>query len=354
MALSVIDGISVAGVVSCVPQNKVDNLSSSILGSIEDAERFVKNTGIRFRRIVDSGVCTSDLCEKAANQLLSGLNWERDEISVVIVVSQTPDYIVPNTAILLQNRLGLKKTCLAFDIPLGCSGYVYGLSVMASILKSNNFKKGLLMVGDTLSRQASPYDKSAYPLFGDAATATAVENTNDINHKINFLLGSDGEGYESIIVPGGGYREPLTVSSLEYVTYDDGNKRNRANTIMIGTDVFSFGISVIPAEIKMFFNHFNCNPESFDYAFFHQANKFMNEKIRKKVGFTEQQVPYSLQDYGNTSSATIPLTISHLFGYGDSDATNKNVLLCGFGVGLSWGICSFNTNNIFAPKIIEF
>jgi 3-oxoacyl-[acyl-carrier-protein] synthase-3 len=200
MALSVIDGISVAGIVSCVPPNKIDNLTADVLGSAEDAERFVKNTGIRFKRIVASEVCTSDLSEKAANKLLEGLNWDKDEISVIIVVTQTPDYLVPNTAILLQNRLSLKKTCLAFDIPLGCSGYVYGLSVMASILKSNNFKKGLLLVGDTLSKQASPYDKSAYPLFGDAATATAIENTGNPEHKIKFLLGSDGEGYESIIV----------------------------------------------------------------------------------------------------------------------------------------------------------
>jgi 3-oxoacyl-[acyl-carrier-protein] synthase-3 len=121
---------------------------------------------------------------------------------------------------------------------------------------------------------------------------------------------------------------------------------------MVGTDVFSFGISVIPAEINKFFEHFNYDIESFDFAFFHQANKFMNEKIRKKIGFTEQQVPYSLQDYGNTSSATIPLTISHHFEHGG--ATNKNILLCGFGVGLSWGICSFNTRNIYSPEIIEF
>ncbi len=354
MSLTKVTGIKVVGISACVPKNIADNLECDLLGTAEDAEKFVKNTGIRFRRFVDDNVCTSDLCEKAAQKLIQDLNWKFEDIDVVIMVTQTPDYLTPNTAILMQDRLGIPKSSIAFDIPLGCSGYVYGLFTMASILSATKLKKGLLLVGDTLSRQASPKDKSAYPLFGDAATASAVEFTGDSDSELKFLLGSDGSGYESIIVPGGGYREPLGDRSFEYTKIEDGIERNRTNTIMIGTDVFTFGISVIPAVLKNFFEEFSIKKENVNYAYFHQANKFMNEKIRKKVGLEEAQVPYSLYDYGNTSSATIPLTIVHHFKDDKNLAHDKQIVLCGFGVGLSWGICHFNTTDLFISDIIEY
>ncbi len=354
MSLTSVSGVHVAGIASCVPKNKADNLESALLGTPEDAERFVKGTGIRFRHYVDEGVCTSDLCEKAANKLIDGLGWKKEDIDIVVMVTQTPDYLTPNTAILMQQRLGLSNSCIAFDIPLGCSGYVYGLFAMSSMLSATGIKKGLLLVGDTLSRQASPKDKSAYPLFGDAATATALEFTGKAEDNLKFLLGSDGAGYESIIVPAGGYREPITAQSLQYSQIEEGIERMRTNTVMIGTDVFTFGISVVPAEFKKFAEHFNVTTSDIDYAFFHQANKFMNEKIRKKIGLSEEQVPYSLPEYGNTSSATIPLTISYRFKDDKKEGQSKNFLLCGFGVGLSWGICYFNSKDILLPDIIEY
>lgn len=354
MAISSIENIRIAGIVSCVPSNKVDNLESDIFESRDEAKKFIKATGVRFKRVVENTVCTSDLCEKAALDLLKGVDWKKEEISVIIMVTQTPDYLAPNTAIIMQDRLGLPKSCLAFDIPLGCSGYVYGITIISSILKATGFKKGLLLVGDTLSRQASPFDKSAYPLFGDAGTATAIEITEDKNQKIDFLLSSDGEGYQAIIIPGGGYREPINSESLNYSEYEGGIRRNRCNTVMNGSDVFSFGISVVPNEISKFLNYFKYNINDFDYVIFHQANLFMNEKIRKKIGFSEDQVPYSLNEYGNTSSATIPVTINHALGNSKLNLKNSTLLLCGFGVGLSWGICKVNINNIYLPEIVEY
>jgi len=354
MSLITINGVKLSGITSCVPGNIADNLNSELLGGSADSEKFIKNTGIRYRRFVDTDVCTSDLCEKAALKLLEDLKWDPSEIDVVIMVTQTPDFLTPNTAILMQDRLGIPKSAIAFDVPLGCSGYVYGLFTMASILAATKLKKGLLLVGDTLSRQASPKDKSAYPLFGDAATASAVEYTGIEADDFKFLLGSDGSGYQSIIVPGGGYREPITCESLSYDKIEEGIERNRTNTVMIGTDVFSFGISVIPAAVSEFYSRFALTNDKVDYAYFHQANKFMNEKIRKKIGLTEEQVPYSLYDYGNTSSATIPLTITYHFKGNNKAAQNKEILLCGFGVGLSWGICLLNTKDIFISDIIEY
>lgn len=354
MALSSLNGVKVSGIVSCVPAKRVDNFECEILGSREEAEKFVKTTGIRYRHIVEDGVCTSDLCKSAAESLITGLQWKKDEIDIIILVTQTPDYLAPNTAVILQHRLGLSKSCIAFDMTLGCSGYVYGLSVMASMLKSLNLKRGILLVGDTLSRQASPFDKSAYPLFGDAGTATAVEITSEHDDKMTFLLGSDGEGYRAIIVPGSGYREPITAESLEFKQCGEGICRSGINTIMEGADVFSFGISVIPAEVRKFYENFGFTNQSFDFAFFHQANKFMNEKIRKKIGFSEDQVPYSLEEYGNTSSATIPLTISFKYNEEAIKATPKVILMCGFGVGLSWGISSITTGPGFFSSIIEY
>ena len=347
-----IGGVRVAGITSCVPKKVADNYGSQLLGGAEESEKFIKTTGIRYRRVVEADTCTSDLAVKAAEKLFSSLDWQKEDIELLIMVTQTPDFTCPNTAIILQDRLGLPKSCIAFDVPLGCSGYVYGLFIATSMMNSAGLTKGLLIVGDTLSRQASPLDKSAFPLFGDGASATALEAT-DKDHKINFLLGSDGSGYEAIIVPGSGYREPLTAKSLEYTDIEPGISRTRLNTVMNGTDVFSFGISVVPAELKKFCELSNQEISSFDHVFFHQANFFMNEKIRKKAGLSEEQVPYSLHEYGNTSSATIPITISHHYkNAGIVDG--KNILLCGFGVGLSWGTCSFKTSGLVVTEIVEY
>jgi 3-oxoacyl-[acyl-carrier-protein] synthase-3 len=343
-----ISNVQVSGSVSCVPKNKISNLENSLFNSSEEALKFIEMTGVEEKRHLESGVLVSDLCYEAAELLIKKLDWKKEEIGVLIMVSQTPDYLLPNTAIILQDRLGLSKNTACFDIPLGCSGFVYGASVISSMLTSQGFKKGLLLVGDSSSLLAGIEDKALSPLFGDAGCATAFEYNEGKN--INFKLWTDGSGFQSIIIPDGGYRNRFSEESLFLMEDKDGNKRTKVNPKMNGTDVFSFGITQVPREIKSFLKQMNKSVSDIDYFLFHQANKFMLEMIRKKLKLGSIQVPYSIIKYGNTSSASIPLTLSLL----GNEARNKKIAMCGFGVGLSIGSGYIETGDVFVNEIIEY
>lgn len=344
----IVNNVSIAGVVSSVPKQIIKNSDSELFSSKEEAYKFIEVTGVSEKRHVDSDTCTSDLCIQAAEVLLGKLNWSRDDVEILIMVTQTPDFPVPNTSIIVQDRLGLPKNTVCFDVPLGCSGYVYGLAVLAKFLQDGQMKRGLLLVGDTLSKQSSPFDKSTYPLFGDAGSATAVQFVQGT--KMEFNLWTDGSGYADIIVPEGGYRTPFNADSLTIQYDSEGNGRSGVNTYMNGANVFSFGIGTVARELDKFINHFHINSESINYFYFHQANRFMNELIRKKLKLRVDQVPYSLNKFGNTSSATIPLTLC----VNIDKVGGKEVVMCGFGVGLSIGIVRMTMQEDFQTELIEF
>ncbi len=349
MALLSVENVSIAGIVTTVPSRIVNNLENNLFSTREEAEKFISVTGIAQKRHVESDVCTSDLCVNAANELLTKLNWNKEDIGIVVLVTQTPDFLAPNTSIIIQDKLGLSKDTICFDVPLGCSGYVYGLSIISQFLQSGQVKKGLLLVGDTLSRQCSPLDKTTYPLFGDAGTATAVQYDPSAP-KMDFNLWSDGSGYKDIIVPDGGYRSPFTEESLVLKQDEDGNQRAGVNTYMNGTNVFSFGIGTVTNELKSFIEHYNIEKENVKYFYFHQANRFMNDMIRKKMKLTPEQVPYSLDKFGNTSSATVPVTISSQ----NLDLADTEVIMCGFGVGLSIGMVRIKFTQPIVNGLIEY
>src|SRR5690606_38200160 len=234
---------------------------------------------------------------------------------------------------------------------LGCSGYVYGLSVLSSLLSASGLKKALLMVGDVSTATCSVEDKSTYPLFGDAGTVTALQFDKAAS-PITFSLNSDGSGFKAIIIEDGGIRNLASPESFVLKDVAKGIKRAGLNLALNGLDVFNFSVTEVPASLKEFLRKTESNTDSFDYFIMHQANKLMNETIRKKIGFPVEKVPYSISKYGNTSSASIPLTIvSELRDIVVKGETE--FLLAGFGVGLSWGIASFNVKNLVCPKIIE-
>ena len=269
----------------------------------------------------------------------------------MIFVSQTPDYILPATACVLHGRLGLSMNCFAMDISLGCSGWVYGLSVIASLIAGGSMKKGLLLVGDTTSVTKSPKDKSAYPLFGDAGTATAIEFDKDVE-KMLFNFGTDGKDYDAIIIPDGGFRNFFSQDSFTEEEIESGIIRHRLHSILNGPAVFTFGITKAPRSVKTLLENYNKSLEEIDYFVFHQANLFMNEKIRKKLKIEPEKVPYCLDEYGNTSSASIPLTINTRLNNG-LKSDKRKVLACAFGVGLSWASVLFETSDLICPEIIE-
>lgn len=350
MAQFQIQHVRMSGVAACVPENRENNFEHPYF-SKSVTDEFIAVTGVEERRIADSKTCTSDLCVAAAERLLEDLQWDRSEIDILIFISQTPDYILPVTSAIVQDRLRLPKSCVAFDMPLGCSGFTYGMSVIAGMMSSTKMRKGLLLVGDTPSKSVGPKDKSAQPLFGDAGAATAFEY-DESAPPMAFDMGTDGSGHEAIIIRHGGYRNPTTTDSLLETEISDGIARNSCQLSLEGMDVFSFGITKAPKTVNDLISAHNIDKDSVDYFIFHQANMMMNKMISKKLKLPAEKVPHSLKGFGNTSSATIPLTLVTELREEASSRDCKWVF-CGFGVGLSWGTAYVETSSISCPALVE-
>lgn len=351
MANITFSNIRIAGISACVPRRVEHNMDYDRI-SEEERKLLIKTTGIAEKRKAPKGVTASDLCFQSAEKLIRELNWKKEEVDALVFVSQSNDYFLPATAIILQNRLGLSKNCLAFDVGLGCSGYVYGLSVVSGLLQSGQIKKALLMAAEA-SFFSLPYtDKSTYPLFGDAGTVTALEY-HPSAPSAYFNLQSDGSGHESIIVYDGYGRNLISDETFKVQQIDKGIERNRIHLVLNGAAIFDFSLREVPPSLKQTAAFANTPLDKIDYFVLHQANLLMNETIRKLMKLPAEKFPYSLREYGNTSSASIPLTIVTQLR---QQVTEKSLtlLLSGFGVGLSWGTCILQTNGIVCPELIEY
>jgi 3-oxoacyl-[acyl-carrier-protein] synthase-3 len=350
MAIFQVPGTRISGIASAVPRTEVNNRDWDTITE-KERDLFIKTVGVERRRVAPKGMTTSDLCEAAAKKLLEELKWDPNDIEILIFISQSRDYIIPATAGILQEKLGLPKSCLAFDISLGCSGYVYGLSVIASQMGTAGIQKGLLMVGDVSTQTTSPHDKSTFPLFGDGGTVTALE-LDPSAPPMCFNLQTDGKGYKAIIIPDGGIRNLVTPDSFIEEKFNEGIVRDRLKIALDGMEVFQFSLREVPPNIRSVIDFSGRYVENIDYFVLHQANKLMNESIRKKLGIPAEKCPYSIGEYGNTSSASIPLTISHALRE-PLEKGKASLVLSGFGVGLSWGSVYLETDRIACPEIIE-
>lgn len=343
MAFLEFKNVRIAGISAGVPKKTICNLELKDISKDYDAQAYVETTGVLERRL--DSLTTADLCLPAAETLIADLGWNRDNIDALIFVSQNTDYIEPATACILQDKLGLSNECYAEDIALGCSGWVYGLSNVAALLASGAIKKALLLAGDA-KRRYEPTDS----LFGYAGTVTAMEYIEGAEG-LKFHFGTDGSGYDAIIIPDGGARNQISYKSfVEENIY--GQIKNRLQLRMKGMDVFSFGITTAPKSVKKLAEHFGFDYSSADYLILHQANMMMNNKIAKKLKFSPDKVPSSMYNFGNTSSASIPLTMVTSI---NKELRNgiKKIIACGFGVGLSWGTVYFSTDNIVVSELVE-
>ncbi len=348
MARFSISGVTISGIAACVPKQVVSNYDYDLLNE-KERRLLVKTIGVETRHVAPKYTTTLDYACAAAEKLFEETNCDRSEIKLEIFVTQSRDFYLPSTAVIAQDKLGLPQDCMAFDVGLGCSGYTYGLSVAASIMKSTGIKKALLLVGDVSTVTCAYNDTSTYPLFGDAGTATLLELSK--GNQWSFDLHSDGSGEEAIKIPHGGMRHLLTEESLIERKREDGNTRSDLHLQLDGLSVFNFSITKVPKSLNSFLDEVNADRELIDFFVMHQANKLMNETIRKKVKFDPVKVPYSLSQYGNTSSASIPLTmVSEL---GSQLGVPRKLLLSGFGVGLSWGHALIETNGVICPKVLE-
>lgn len=350
MAYLSFPAVKVVGVSACVPKSIESNWTSELI-PFDEREKLITTTGISEKRVVPDGVCSSDLCLEAAEKLIAELGWKKSEIEALVFVSQTPDYILPATSCILQDRLNLPKECLAFDISLGCSGWVYGMNSVASLVCNGSIKKALLLCGDLASRTQSYKDKTAYPLFGDAGTCTAIEY-HEGEKGVQIHLATDGDGYKAIIIPDGGYRNPTTKESLDFKDLGGGKVLTNLHTHLDGMTVFSFAISKAPKSVKGLCDKYDININNVDNFYFHQANMQLNETIRKKLKLPEEKVPYSMEKFANSSCATIPVTMVTERRDVLRTTFQKNIG-CAFGVGLSWGSVYFETDKIVVPELIE-
>lgn len=333
MAILKFNDIGIAAIAACVPSKVEYNKDLDYFMSEEEIQKAIQNIGIEERRVAEKDVCASDLCFKAAEKLMEDNNIDKSTIDALIFVSQTSDYHQPATAPILQYRLGLSKGTLSFDINLACSGYVYGLSTAYAYACQPGINRVLLLVGETMSKIVSRRDKVNTPLFGDAGTATLVEKGE--YGKSVFSLHSDGSGSEVMMIPDGGFRNPTTADSLAEETDSNGDVRTRLQFRMDGMAVFNFGMSEEPRDVKNLLAEAGLELSQLDLLIYHQANKFMTDFFTKWLKFDKSKTPYSIRKFGNTSSASIPLTV--VTEVKEKYPERKNVIFSGFGAGLSWG-----------------
>lgn len=344
MTLSTLHNVRFAGMASCVPHRVLDNLRDCPPSQRSERERLVRNIGIQTRRICSEWQCFSDLAFEATEKLLTELQWPREEIDALIVVTQSPDYLIPSTAIILQDKLGLPHSTIAFDVNLGCSGYPFGLHLLGSMISAGGIKKGLLLVGD---KSATVKD----PLFSDAGTVTALE-FNTSASPMHFDLNSDGSGYKAIMLPSGGHRTPYSIEHAIPSRDEHGNKVLPTALVLDGPAVLSFSTQRIPPAVERLLEYANTPKEAIDYFIFHQANRMINETIRKKLSLPSEKVPSTLSEFGNTSGASLPVTITARLNEMLATGQHK-LLLSGFGIGLSWGSAIINIGNAKFPAMIE-
>ncbi|MDP3706023.1 MAG: ketoacyl-ACP synthase III [Legionellaceae bacterium] len=294
-----------------LPPNEVSNYSKVEKFAVKD-DFLLQKIGITSLRVKNADEDTSDMCVKAYLDMLTKTNVSSDDIDCLIVCTQNPDgYGLPHTSAIVHSKLGLKQNCAVFDISLGCSGYVYGLSIAQSFMMTNGFNNGVFITADPYSKIIDEDDKNSTFLFSDAATATLLtrskHNTWQMGH---FLFGSDGSKYESIRV-------------------DDVRHKFKMN----GREVVNFAAKIIPAHIHQLLQKNKLSIDDIDRFIFHQGSKFIISTIQQKLGLSDDKVPFLVKDYGNTVSSSIPLILK------DLKKTHHPIVICGFGVGLSWGSC---------------
>lgn len=348
MAFAKIENVAIKGVSACVPKHVEENSDIPVFADGE-AERVIAQTSIIRKHTVENGMTASDLCEKAFNGLIEELGWEKESIDVVVLVTSSSDYLVPPTVCVLHGKLDLSETTFCLEVRHGCPGWVIGLTTISSLMTNGCFKRGVLLCGDSPTLQNSPKDKETRPLFGDAGTATALEF--DVNASpMYFNHGTKGKDFMAIYQPDGGMKNPVNEDSLKYHEYGRNQERRPIDVRMDGMSVFSFGFSKAPKSVLALSEEYSIDLDEIDCFLIHQANHYLNEKVRKKLKVPESKVPYSMQEYGNPGSSSIPLTLVSQRGKMYREEQVKTVAV-GFGVGLAWGSVFFKTNRIVCPPL---
>lgn len=351
MAFLKYNGVGVTALAGAIPQRVIDNYKYTEFFSADQVKEVVDKVGIYERRFADAETCSSDLCFAAAEKLIGDNEIDKNEIDLLIFISQTPDYRMPATSVLLQDRLGLSNSCIAFDINLGCSAFMYGLSIAFSMMQNIGLRKALVLDGETRSKTYSPKDRRSAFLFGDGGVAALVERDEKFGDSW-FSLNSDGSRGDLIKINGGGYRMPSSAETIKEKVVDEyGNIRSEEQGYMQGGDVFNFVIREIPRDIRKIIEWSEVDIQSLDYYVFHQANNFINSYLAKKIKLDTEKIPSTIGKYGNTSSVSCPLTIVDQLK--DKMSGKKHLMLSAFGVGMTWATAIVPFVDLSISDIVE-
>lgn len=340
-----VTGARVAGVVSCVPRERVDNARFVERFGQAPVDEVTRMIGVHARHHVAPGQTTRDLCRNAGQQLLTALDWSPESIDAILFISQSPDFRLPATACALHADWGAAPACIAFDVNLGCSGYTYGLWLAHTMVQSGAARRVLLAVGDTLSPMLDPNDRGTSMLFGDAGCVTAIEHDPEAP-AAHFILGSDGKGAHHLILPQGCFRD--------YAREGDARLEGRDPTklFMDGAQVFNFTLRSVPPLLARTAELAQVALADYDAVLYHQANLFMLKHLAKKSGLDPARVPINIDRFGNTSSASIPLLMTSEIG-DKLRAGSMQLALLGFGVGFSWASASLSIGSLGVCETIE-
>ncbi len=351
MGLLKFKDVGISGMSAAVPSRIISNYDFDLYFNKLDVKEIVDKIGVKERRFADENTCSSDLCFAAAKSMLKEMEINRSEIDLLVFISQTPDYRMPATSVLLQERLGLPTATIAFDINLGCSAFLYGLAVSYSMISSGQIRKALILDGETRSKVYSLKDRKTGFLFGDGGVAALVERSDRFGNSF-ISLNSDGSRESLIKINAGGYRKMSSCETVtEKVVDEYGNIRSEEQGYMNGADVFTFVIREVPKDFNNLLEFSGYEISDIDYFIFHQANSYINGHLIKKLKLPPEKVPSTIEKYGNTSSVSIPLTI--VSELKEQLNHRKRLLMSGFGVGLTWGTAIIELENCYLGDIIE-
>ena len=344
-------GVGITALSAAVPKRVINNYEYTEFFPADEVKDVVDKIGVFERRFADENTCSSDLCYSAAEKLITDNKIDRSEIDLLVFISQTPDYRMPATSVILQHRLGLPNTTIAFDINLGCSAFIYGMSIVYSMMQNSGLRKALILDGETRSKVYSAKDRRTAFLFGDAGVAALVERNENFGESV-FSLNSDGSRENLIKINAGGYRNPSTPETLKEKVVDEyGNIRSEEHGYMNGGDVFTFVNREVPRDIKNTLQYAKKDKDSFDYIIFHQANNFINSHIAKKLKLDINKIPSTIEKFGNTSSVSVPLTI--VSELKNKMAGQKSLLLSAFCVGMTWATAIVPFVDLKISDIVE-
>jgi 3-oxoacyl-[acyl-carrier-protein] synthase-3 len=330
LAFGSFNNICIRGITCALP-NQIKNPKDYYERFGQDTvDNIIKMIGVEQKYIAHPYQTASDLAYIAAKDLMENLGWKPDTVDVLIVVTQTPDYIIPSTACILQHRLGLSEECIAYDINLGCTAYTYGLFTVMNMLQNSNFKRGLLLVGDTLNQILNPNDINTVLVISDGASATALEKTEQICD-IKYMFRTYGECYDSVIVKNSGFRNRNKEVLLEEDSY----------FFMNGMQLLKFTISEVADSINEFKSKIGVTSEDIDYFILHQANTLMTKNLAKKIKAPWEKIPITITKYGNVGGASLALDFVDSF-LNSKEYINKKFILSSFGTGLSFGSIYLN------------